>query len=88
MREKLANLEGVYFKLEESKEVLNIMLNDYFGTISKPYDENERIRLAWDYKANQALLGLVYESIFNQLETLKTNIYGLYNDLKGVSYEK
>ncbi len=88
MKEKLNNLEGAYIKLQEVQTLLNLIANDYFdiGNIDRNNPEHI-LKLTWEYKTYQTLLFIAMDLIYDQLQSMDKNIYGLYDDLRGTSHE-
>lgn len=83
MRNKLTNLEGSYFYLDNDLSALNSLYDSYFGmnrvTIK---DKDKTLKLALEYKRAQAILNLIINDMTTQIKIFNENLYGLYEELK------
>lgn len=85
MREKLGNLEGIYFKLQEVHTLLNLMANGYFDqNVVDMNNKRDILKLTWEYKDYQTLLFVSMDSIYTQIKEFENNLYGLYDDIKNI----
>lgn len=80
IRENLGNLEGVICTLENQNNLINILIDDYFGR--NKVDLKDGWELAWEYKRYQALIFTISDALINVEKTLKENVYAIYDELK------
>ena len=87
IRDNLSNLENSLADLKDQNNLIDLMINDYFG-LGKIGDR-ETLKISLDYKIYQSLIFTVSKVLKDVEQNFNLNIYSIYEKIgKEVSYDR
>ena len=79
IRDNLSNLENSLADLKDQNNLIDLMINDYFG-LGKIGDR-ETLKISLDYKIYQSLIFTVSKVLKDVEQNFDLNIYSIYEKI-------
>lgn len=79
IRDNLSNLENSLADLKDQNNLIDLMINDYFG-LGKIGDR-ETLKISLDYKIYQSLIFTVSKVLKDVEQNFNLNIYSIYEKI-------